>query len=115
MQEKIRSQMMALRGIEDQDNPVIAFAAKRSHQMVQAYLGLGSVPEALLEACVEIGLGLWDMSESANRAAEGQIQSITEGDSTVRYFQDADSVSREEEMLLTSVRGELNRFRQVQW
>ena len=90
---------------EGADDTALAFAAKRSAEMVCAYCGMTQVPKELAGVCVQIGLALYDSMQ------EGGLRQIQEGNVSVS-FTEASTVGTE---LMKEYAEELNRFRCMQW
>ncbi len=95
---------------EVEDDTVFSFFAKRSMEMVLAYLGKEDLPEGLLGVCAEIALERYDAY--MEDLETGGVKTLRQGEMDMTLFEPNDKTAED---VLEQYIWELNRYKKVVW
>ena len=98
---------------EEQTDEILLFASERSIEMVKGYCNIEQIPIELKNVCVEIAMLLYDNENYGEEEKSARLKSITEGNVSVSYQNEASSWKEQKSVLMKMFSEELNKFRKM--
>ena len=83
--------------------------------MVKGYCNIEQIPIELKNVCVEIAMLLYDNENYGEEEKSARLKSITEGNVSVSYQNEASSWKEQKSVLMKMFSEELNKFRKMKW
>ncbi|WP_317853932.1 hypothetical protein [Chakrabartyella piscis] len=108
MVDTIIAEANAVKDVEN--DTVFAFFAKRTMEMVLAYLEREDLPDGLIGVCAEIALERYE--DYMLQEESGGVKSITQGEMDITLFDQSDKTVAD---ILEQYVWELNRYKKVVW
>ena len=101
--------------IEEQTDEILLFVSERSIEMVKGYCNIEQLPKELKNVCVEIAMLLYDNENYGEEQKSARLKSITEGNVSVSYQNEASSWREQKNILMKTFSEELDKFRKMKW
>ena len=100
---------------KEQTDEILLFVSERSIEMVKGYCNIEQLPKELKNVCVEIAMLLYENENYGEEQKSTRLKSITEGNVSVSYQNEASSWREQKNILMKTFSEELDKFRKMKW